>query len=190
MEDTSDVNVLREQNLIKMKAEVDKAFENRRKTFFVPGYGQSIDSIREGNATRDRFAELKDDEYVESPSRLMPWSAGVKNSHDFRDLLIIAYQKLHQAQGLDPDNPELLQKIKETADEILEHEFQHHVPALGQPEVNLLYGISFEQNTSKLGESISMSAFIQLSGKITKRLMLDVAQAPEKPSYTDQLHGK
>lgn len=98
----------------------------------------------------------------------------MQNPHDYKDLLEIAYGRI-----VPPE------KARELATEDLEHEFQHHVPALGQPGHEMRYGVEFVQDirTGKIGATPSISHL----GTTRVGVIRKVFEGPSEKSQTDEI---
>lgn len=179
MEGGVDVNILREQKLAQIQEDIDKAFVNRILTTYDPESRSDIEVVKAARGVGKKFDQLDEDDSLECIDIVFPWQAAVNNPHDYRDLLLAAYRKLFKEARIEQDS----ERINKLVAGNLEHEFQHHIPALGEKDVKVKYGVFFTQD--KVDNRLGLTPFVSLSGKVTKKTHYAVNQAPAKPSAVD-----
>jgi hypothetical protein len=184
MEDTVDVIEIREKKLAQMRVDIDKAFENRRLTTFVLGGEANEETMAEAEQTAKDY-DLEEEEYNLVSDTLAPSQAVVDHPHDYKDLLMLAYQKIFTADGYDCSDPELSEYLKFRVEHDLAHEFQHHVPGLGEEGVRIRYGVDFAEDA--ITHAYGMTPFLALSGKINRKVFSSIIRGADDLSHTDSV---
>ena len=176
------VNVFeqRERFVQELKHKVDGAFNNRLVTKFTTNAKTSDEEIAEARQANDFWSGRDDESYVEAaPLPNWPWAVGVKNSHDYKLLLEMALQKLVEIGTQTEDG------IPSAVSSILDHEFAHHVPALGHEGLETTYLVTFFENEET--HEIGFQPSVFLTGKLQVGVYRDVLTAPKKLSDTDSI---
>lgn len=131
--------------------------------------------------------KLSTEEYINAPDTIDPsHMVSVDNSHDFPDLLRLAYRRA---------NPEYYENdkyrkyydvlIEGAIKDKLEHEYKHHVPLLGYKKGKLRYRIGFFKDR-KTG-NLQMISHISFAGRFPTETIIDAFAAPANPSETDSI---
>jgi len=103
----------------------------------------------------------------------------VDNPHDYPALFRMGLDILVRNGDLTGISEERLNIL--LADNI-KHEFQHHVPVIGQADLKIHYLLTF---TTTDGGGGTFAPSIQPEGKMTKRIYFDMAHGPDDPSQQD-----
>ncbi len=114
-----------------------------------------------------------------TPREEEPNEVSVNNSHDYKDLVQLAAEKLAEHYGYSQV------WVSRTVEETLKHEFEHHVPALGQIGLNVKYDINFlqDQNTGIIG----FYASVAMTGKTRVGVLRKVFGAVSNKSRSDDV---
>lgn len=169
--------------LDELKKRVDHAYNHPLKSDFNK---DGTIKTRVENAKQIK-RELSAKKYIDAPDNKDPdHIVSVDNSHDFPDLLRLAYRKA---------NPEYYENdryrkyydvlIEGAIKDKLEHEYKHHVPLLGHKKGKLRYGIGFFKDR-KTGE-LQMISHISFAGRFPTETIIDAFAAPPNPSKTDSI---
>jgi hypothetical protein len=174
------VDVLREQTLEKIRDDVKKAYDNRVAENLIPEIKNTHEALEKAKKSKSWFVGLSDDgfvdlgAYVEHPNR-----ATVSNPHDYKALLTQALIQLSK------DGYYRKSDITQTVEDILEHEFEHHVPALGNDGLEIRYCIEFLEDTKKRYRGFR--PIINFSGNMQVGVYKDVVGAVKEKSATDKI---
>ncbi len=185
-ETQQDFNVIagRQEFLKTLKQQIDFAFENRTIETYIPeekntaeGIARSLEDRKkiEGNivSRRDIKASLNAGE-PDFPKNIV----AVSNSHDYQDLVRMSLEKLADEGWY------FRSEIPKTTQKILDHEYEHHVPALGQEGLKVLYLVEFIQ--AKQSGNIGIRPAIRLEGHLSADLYQDIISASKSPSAGDK----
>jgi len=180
MEDNIDVKQLREARLKKMEADVNRAFDNRKQENYQPETKSTLENIEEAKQQKGWFEGLTDDAVVEvGEYRERANRASVENPHEYKDLLTFALKKLAQEDHLDHKD------IQKGVEDILEHEFEHHTPALDHEGLKVRYCVEFSEDKGK--EWMGIRPSIVLSGTMQIGVYKDVIGGAKQQSATDKI---
>jgi hypothetical protein len=180
MEDKIDVNQLRETQLIKINTDIDRAFKNRRQEKYQPKIKNTSEALAEAKQQRSTLEGLTDEAVVDAGDYIeMPYQASVENSHDYKDLITAALKKL-ASEGYYNE-----QDVQKGVEDTLEHEYEHHVPALGNEGLKVRYCVEFIEYKGR--NSIGVRPFINLNGTMQIGVCKEVFGASKKPSATDKI---
>ncbi len=175
-----DVNLLRERQLAKMKDDVDRAFINRSQERFIPELETSIEGIDRTRKKRQKFQGRGDitlvvfEDLVERPHQVT-----VENSHEYKALLVLAIKKIYQFGKLNDVD------IEGKAEEILEHEYAHHIHVLGVDGLKVYYGVGFYEDVGT--GVVGLRPFIHITGTMPIDLYRDYVGGLSDPSYSDMI---
>lgn len=172
-----DVRTLRKDTLVDLERKVDIAFQNKKKVEFIKGANGEYtckEVIDEARNHADKIREsLKNNTPLSLSGGIGSDTTYVTNSHDFRDLLIMAYKRI----GMDTGT------AKESVEIDLQHEYAHHVPVLGQEEIDIKYCVSFFYDPKMNANGLRPS--INISGKTDFKTLDRFFSAPKNPSNAD-----
>lgn len=174
-----DVRLERERFLNDLQQQVDNAILHREiVTFKSAGGGRYvaenalIESSQRAAKIRSGVRDQKD---IILKNQKKESEVYISNSHDFKDLLVISYRKLGFGEEVIPS---LVEKD-------LEHEYAHHVPVLGQPGVQIEYGVRFSYDPSM--KARGMQPFVSVTGKIPYEIAKQFFKGPPDSSPTDNI---
>ena len=148
--------------VIKENKEGCCAYQNRISVVATPDGRSNDHTLAESRTLRNVTWGLSDDQiiiadpYVEQPN-----VASVTNSHEYRDLV---YESLLIPLQMD-FNPS---DIQEAMKEILQHEYEHHVPGLGRENLEIRYCMSFLEDEAR--KTVGVQPFINVSGAFELRI--------------------
>lgn len=114
--------------------------------------------------------------FIKAPD--LPSQVFVLHSHDYRDLLILAFQKIGYGIG-DKD------MLMRTVNEVLHHEYQHHVPALGEEGLQIQYGVQFMEDAKTRIQAIR--PMIRLRGQTNMKAYQNIHFGLSEPSLSDKI---
>ena len=180
-EPTPDLDVTRERQSIlrQLGQQVKEAYDHRSKQtvdFSRQHTQEAIDSIK---GKKKQFDLLPDNFVIDiGPFKPKPGVVTVDNSHDYPDLIRLALRKLAKEIHFFGD-------IEQTVAEITQHEFEHHVPGLGQERLEIRYGIEFIEDTKS--NFIGYRPAIFLNGRVTLSVYKDIVSSATQPSATDSI---
>lgn len=171
----------REIFLNELRGKIDDAFTHSKIVEFIPAkngrytYKELLESskdqadrIKQGLIKRNKI-HLGDSENKESHC------VEISNSHDFKDLLTLAYQKMGYSET----------KIRQLVEKNLEHEYAHHVAVLGHTGLDILYGVAFFKDPSK--NLVGLRPYVSKYGSLNYETLQAFYRAPTDPSSTDQV---
>lgn len=73
--------------------------------------------------------------------------------------------------------------IQEAMKEILQHEYEHHVPGLGRENLEIRYCMSFLEDEAR--KTVGVQPFINVSGAFELRILRKIVAAPTHKSHDD-----
>lgn len=173
-------NVVTERDLFleDLRTRVKDAFKNRAQ-----------EQLLETGATQERLekTEAVIATFEESGEEILeigfavdePGQVTVANSHDYPDLLYTAFNELVRAGAFS------IWLVDAEVERILEHEYAHHVPALGEEGLSVRYGIRFIEDKSK--SYIGFEPAIVFEGRARKEVLALSSAAPHDSSAPDVL---
>lgn len=177
-----DIDVVRErQKFIEgLKTKVDLAYKNRVQETHIEEIKNTSEAVEESRKLGQSILQVSDDTFINVGESVddSPNQVSVINPHDYPDLLTISLQKLS-------DEGYLSENIMKTRDEILEHEFEHLIPALDQVFLKTKCSVVFiddSKNFAGLRPSITLSGLTQVG------VFKDIVGSAKKPSAGDKAH--
>lgn len=185
-EDNVDVQAERKSLLLELQRKVDYAFEKRIKVKFIPET-QSIQTDTE-RAEGEYLAIKKLLEMGVSPEDIEVSLGGepipsnqviVNNPHDYKDLMMMAINKVWKPGRLTQNQK------NEIVAKNLEHEFGHHVPALGLDGVSVKYAVSFFEDKDTGLLLFGPSTVIE--GKMNLTVYQKIVSGSTEQSDTDRI---
>jgi hypothetical protein len=174
----------RESFLRELQVKVDNAFVNRQKITFVPDQRDVVEHIEEIKSKGQETSKLL--EAGVNPEDIMaqfgdlsvePNEVVVEKSHDYMDLLYMAARKVFTLNKMGG------QQMKQMVNDMLKHEFAHHVPGLGHDSLTMYYGVSFLEDPAT--NVIGFRPMLKLTGSISINILLEIVSAPNEKSQTD-----
>lgn len=187
MSDFSEKDIFQERQvfLADLRKKVDEAFSNRRVEAFTPDGRSDVTTFRRNKDLGKKMKPIHGNTGVTiTPSEEEPNEVSVSNPHDYKYLVQLAAEKLAGHYGYSQE------WVRRTVDKTLEHEFEHHVPALGQKALNIKYDVKFLQD-EKTG-NIGFGASVSMSGNTRVGVLRRVFGAVRNKSKSDNsfLNGK
>lgn len=168
-----------------LQSKVDEAFDNRIKVNLIRDRQETEEDLNRARADYSQIKQLLDIgvkpedisvNLVGLPTP--PNQTYVENSHDYKDLLMMAINKVWQTGRLTEE-----QKNHIVAQN-LEHEFAHHVPALTQEGLKVLYSVSFMEDKETRAPLFRPS--IILHGSTDLNIYQQIVSGPSQHSHTDE----
>jgi hypothetical protein len=178
---TPDVKHERDLFLKDLKLKVDAAFSSRMKQTWNQDMTATDESIEKQRNLRQGIEGLSESEVLKIDFSPNPATVSVDNSHDYPDLLKLAFEKLVSEGLYSPDT------VKEDIEAILKHEQEHSIPALGQEGVRVRFNVTFFEDESF--NDIGIIPSISLAGNIPLGLIKRIAHAVEDPGEGDKIWG-
>lgn len=203
VQETIDIVEQRGRLLIELKKQIDIAYKQRNVETYIPEEKNTAEAIAkarekrtnlegtspkkragtkniEGNfvtsSTQDEEVFIDTGEFVPLPNAVY-----VTNSHDYPELVRMSLEKLADERYYDRKD------IGKTTRDILEHEYEHHVPALGQDGLTVRYLIEFLEDKNR--GIVGIRPAINLSGRFTVKLYQEIVNAAQTPSAIDKVRG-
>lgn len=165
--------------LEQLRHQVDSAYEHRA----ILTWDQDLITTKESRERQGKLAEamrgLPDEHTAEVSFEDKPSIAFVENPDDYRDLLQLAFDKLVSEGKYDEE------WVEDDINEALEHELEHHIPALGVEGIKLRYGIEFFEDPSI--QDIAVMPFVSVGGMVPLGIIRAMAHAPKQKSETDKI---
>lgn len=162
---------VREQELSRLKAKVNSAFEHR---LIIENKKEvEISYIRKHD---DDWINIKKSDFCSS-------EVYVENSHLYPYLLKFAYNTMASKLKLPIDEKKY--EIDCCIHKDLKHEYEHSVPLLGLDSIKLMYGVQFVEH--KRTKTIGLIPMIEFSGLCQIKILKDSIMAPEDLSNEDKL---
>lgn len=162
--------------LEQLRERVDSAFSNRKKVKFISAGRTNIGSASRSGRQGSMLAEVHGNRKVNlgTMGEDEPHEVRIDNPHDYKELVEYSLGKI-----LPPD------EAKKEAEAILEHEFAHHVPGLGEQGLQIKYGVDFTEDiaTGKVGITPS----VNLSGSTRVGVVRKIFEGPAEKSPIDKI---
>lgn len=185
MTDTGkDVSVVdqRKEFLKKLAQDIDIAFQNRHIVDLIPtkgGGGTTKDNAAEAEneAKNIRSAVINNKSLIIENSPISANHVWVSNSHDYKELLSLAYEKINMKSA---DIPRLVE-------DTLRHEYAHMVPVIGESGVNLKYAVAFFEDPAQ--GLLGMQPIVILSGKLSIEKYKQFISGPHDLSTADAIRN-
>jgi hypothetical protein len=165
----------RENFLQELRRKVESAYSNR----VVETPEMVAQDLERRRRLAEKMMQLQEYETEDGEFEPTPNQVWVDNPHDYHDLFRMGLDILVKNGGLPGISEERLTKLVE---DNVRHEFQHHVPVIGQPDLKVHYLLTFYQTDNGSGD---FAPSIQPEGKLTKRIYFDMAHGPDDPSEQD-----
>ena len=179
MDKIQDVSQLRKEFLDNLSERVESAFKNRKQEVLDIETKSTMESRAHAIRQRNRLRNLPDNATINVGSYVQkPNVVTVDNPHDYRDLSRLVLQKL-AAEGYFSGD------IDQAVDEILEHEFEHHVPGLDQKKLEIKYGIQFFED-SEIG-FVGYRPALYLNGMMQLGIYRDIIGSVRNKSVPDKI---
>ncbi|MEK7111304.1 MAG: hypothetical protein AAB856_01790 [Patescibacteria group bacterium] len=189
------VNLERERELEELKNRIDSAFQNRKleEDITYPDEAQEKvikrsykkSDVDLAKHVRERvdlssMGRKEEDPVIDLPYIPQKNEALVDHAHDYPALLRAANEKIFNyanAQENEDGKQEAVAKM-------LKHEYEHHVPGLGEEGLKIKYGVKF--NEDKKAGTVSWQPFITLVGQAKKSVLERIFRAPAELSKGDE----
>jgi hypothetical protein len=172
-----DVNKEHEEYKEILRDLVLKAVNNRQRIHMGTGKLSDEDTDKRKESASD-LKHLSDEDIINFGDRYsyQPHLVCVRNSHDYAVLIKITMEVLKGKGVVDSE------QLRDSMEYNLEHEFEHHVRALGK--VNLEYCLEFFEDIETRQFTIRPS--VRLLGKATFGTYKDIVTGPSKLSHGDE----
>ena len=177
MNELGELNLVEQRKIYleQLRRQVNLAFKNR----YIG------DWVKDRNSKEEIFSnEIKetsdDDVHDFEIYKHKKYQVITSNSHDYRDLLIMAYETVYREAGHVFDIDNIDQRI--LVETNLEHEYKHAVPGLGQKEGKISYSVIFGQ----IGNKIQLIPGILMEGKFKAGTIKDMLTTPNRLSHSDK----
>lgn len=176
-EDGLEVTGIRESFLRELTVKVDSAYNNR-KPFSEVELNQDLERRKNLGSKMQQMQEddVEDGEFAPTPNQV--W---VDNPHDYPALFSMGLNKIFKGNN-EVDQTHNEEQLKVLLEDNLRHEYQHHVPAIGQDNLKIHYMLTFDETQNG---SVGLTPSIQIEGKMTRKLYLDIIHGPHDPSDGD-----
>ncbi|GEM_PF-4994078 len=162
--------------LKELRERVDDAIANRKRIRVISSGRTDIGSASKSGRQGSILAKLHGNRKVNlnTAGEDEPYEVRVDNPHDYKELLEYSLGKILT-----------LDKAKRETEETLRHEFEHHVPGLGEHGLQMKYCVSFLEDT-ETGE-VFVAPYINLSGSTRTGVVRKILDAPNEKSRTDEI---
>lgn len=172
-----DVTTIRESFLQELKERVDSAYNNR-KPFSEIAINHDIERRK---SLGKKMQQMQEDDVEDGEFEPTPNQVWVDNPHDYPALFAMGLNKIFKGNNKQ-DLTRYEVKFRAILEDNLRHEYQHHVPAIGQENLKIHYMLTFDETENG---GVGLTPSIQIEGKMTKKLYLDVIHGPDDPSIGD-----
>ena len=170
-----DIGEMRESFIQGLQAKVESAY-SKRITETPEMIAADIERRRQLAKKMMQLQEYETEDGIFEPTDNQVW---VDNPHDYPALFRMGLDILVKNGALPKISEERLQSLLE---DNMRHEFQHHVPVIGQPDLKTHYLLTFYETDDGTG---TFAPSIEPEGKMTKRIYFDMAHGPDDPSEQD-----
>lgn len=165
----------REAFLTNLKTQVDAAYGNR----ITETPEMEAEDLERRRRLAQKMMSLQEHETEDGEFEPTANQVWVDNPHDYPALFRMGLDVLAKNGALPGISEERLQKLLE---DNMRHEFQHHTPVIGQPDLKVHYLLTFYETEDGTG---TFAPSIQPEGKMTKQIYFDMAHGPDDPSEQD-----
>lgn len=173
-------NVVEHRNdwLSKLEFNVHTAFENRAVVKFTKDKKSVVEDLEIHRKQGRKVSKLHGNRIVNLPDGEDGVNeVSVTNPHDFKILIEMSLEELARWYGNSNE------WVKRTTEETLEHEFEHHVPALGQNGLRVRYSVGFFEDSETGG--IGIGPKVVFNGKTTAGILRRIFGNVKSKSQTD-----
>jgi len=195
MERDIDVKQIRKDRLANIEAQIDRAFKHRKRVNYLPETGTTAEALERAEKTRVMFEDkvqkaldhgfkgsIDDIEVViKGEGEDEPHEVSVEHSHEYQDLLAAAIRKLVKEGFYVPQKGTTTGSLVE---EILEHEYAHQTPLLGNKGLHVRYSVRFEED--RANKLVLFTPSISYTGRIKIGVDRDSLSAPKRLSKSDK----
>ena len=179
-----ELRVFDEDHVRELGRKVDDAAQASTTVVYTPDRKGIVSRIEANKKERRQFKDLPPDAEISFESGpLDPWQVTVENPEYYPPLMMFGYMKVLEANNHLSVDDETIFLLGNVVKRGVEHEFDHAVPAIEDPNLEVDYGVSFTRNDEDL---LAVQGFVRLNGTTTYDMYKKIVGGPAELSHSDK----